>query len=125
MLLIALRIALYAQLALGLSRLFGASFAFDRRIWDLHILLALIIVVLALIALRPMDRVPQTALRAAARFAPLLPLLLGVGFLAGVLPRSPAIVGVHALLGLATIGLVEMSSARQRRALRQATATQG
>ncbi len=114
-----LRIALYIQFLLGLVRFFGPriGFSLDNRVWDTHVTLAIVITLLALYALRPLPDVPSSGVRVAARFAPLVPLLVGIGFLTGVIPTG-ALVVVHMLLGVLTIALVEMASGQERRALR-------
>lgn len=114
-----LRIALFAQLLLGLGRFFGL--VVEPRVWETHISLGIVIVVLALVALRPRAGVLYDGLRIAARFFPLAPLLTGLGMTFALLPRDLALILVHMLLGLATIGLVEAAAARQRRALRSPT----
>jgi hypothetical protein len=115
-----LRIALYVQLLLGLTRYFGplVGLVLNQRIWETHISLGVLIVLLALYALRPLPGVGTTGVRVAARFMPLLPLLLGVGFLAQLIPTGPFVI-LHMVLGLATIALVEVASGQERRALRR------
>jgi hypothetical protein len=115
-----LRIVLYIQLLLGLVRYFGplAGFTLNQRIWETHISLGVLIAILALYALRPLPGVLNTGIRLAARFMPLLPLALGLGFLLQIVPTG-AFVILHMLLGLATIALVEMASGQERRALRR------
>ncbi len=113
-----LRIALYLQLVLGawgFSGRFTGSYP-PKMIWDWHILLAVVIVVLALVALRPLTKVPNSGARVAARFMPLLPFVFGLGFLFGVIGGTPLVV-VHIALALITIGLVEAAAGQQRRAL--------
>jgi hypothetical protein len=120
-LLLVLRIALYIQLVLGLIRYVTAytgwtpGFVLAGPLWDLHPGLGILIAILALIAFRPLTGVPQNGIRTAARFMPLAPLALGLLLLFDVLGGA-AIVGIHMLLGVITIALVEMAAARQRRA---------
>jgi hypothetical protein len=110
-----LRIALYLQFLLGFARLSGMLAG--SRIWDAHLGLGILIVVLAVFALRPLPGVPGAGLRQAARFFPLLPLAVGLGFTLGALPRGHvAWWTIHVVLGLAAIGLVEAAAGRQRRA---------
>lgn len=113
--LLVLRIALYIQLLLGLIRYIRPDIL-PARVWDIHPGLGIVIAILALIALRPVKRVPAPGLRAAARFMPLAPLALGLLFLVGI-AGGAALVGIHMLLGIATIGLVEMAAGRERRSL--------
>ncbi|HLG52191.1 MAG TPA: hypothetical protein VKY56_11235 [Chloroflexota bacterium] len=116
-----LRILLYVQTLLGLVRYFGPSVGLllNPRLWETHISLGVIIALLAIYALRPLPEVPTAPIRTVARFLPLAPLALGLGFLAG-LPTGPLVI-VHMLLGLAAVGSVEMAAARQRRALSAAS----
>lgn len=113
-----LRIALYVQLLLGLAKYFGPSVGIDlnQRIWEIHISLGILIALLALYALRPISKVRYTTTRAAARFAPLLPLVLGLGFEFHLIPTGRVVI-IHMVLGVLTIGLVEMAAARQKRLL--------
>lgn len=114
-----LRVALYLQLALGLGRFTGLIS--DRRVWETHLSLGLLIAVLALVALRPRSAAPADPLGRLARFAPLAPLALGLGMRLGLLGGPPVVLG-HMTLGLATIALVELAAARHRRAVRAAGA---
>lgn len=112
----ALRILLYIQLLLGLA--LAAGLMASAHLGDTHATLGIVIAVLALYALRPLPKVPNSAIRVVARFFPLLPLVLGLGFLFAGL--DGALIPVHMLLGIITIGLVEMTAAKQKRALRAA-----
>ena len=78
-----------------------------------HVVLALAIPVLALVALRPgRPRLPPAGpLRIVSWLAPLAPLALGVGFRLGLL-GGLALVVLHMVLGFAAFGLV---SAVQKR----------
>ncbi|HEY8475699.1 MAG TPA: hypothetical protein VIN09_02385 [Chloroflexota bacterium] len=117
-----LRIALYLQVLLGLGRFFGL--VTQQRLWETHITLGIVITILAIVALRPTARIPQDGVRRLARFVPLAPLALGLAMTFDLLNGRPlAIVLVHMALGLATVALVEMAAARQRRALRGVTLT--
>lgn len=115
--LIALRIALYAQVLLGLGRFFGM--VTNPRVWEGHMSLGALIVVLALLGLRPHPKVGDDPIRNVARFAPVIVLLTGAFILSGVVPGRGFVV-LHMILGLLTVGLVERSAARQRRALTSA-----
>jgi hypothetical protein len=110
-----LRIFLYVQLLLGLTLFFVQP---GPGVAGIHELVGLIIFVAALIVLRPRAGVPYDGIRMAARFAPILPLALGLAIQSLNLPVNSAVVGVHMLLGIATLGLVEMAAARERRALK-------
>src|SRR5579859_1788449 len=117
--LLVLRVLLYIQLVLGLFRYaqrFGLP-ALDH-IFDIHVAIGVIVAILAIIALRSLPSVPNTGIRIAARFFPLLPLLLGFGFMANVVPTHYFVI-LHMILGIATIGLVEAASAQQRRSQRR------
>lgn len=120
MLLRTLRIALYVQLVLGLFLFFGPTVGFtpNRGLAEIHGLIGIIIAVLALIGLRPMPAVPMSGIRIVAWISPLLPLILGLGFQFNLIPRA-GLVPVHMTLGLIVLGLVEMASAQERRALRR------
>lgn len=113
-----LRILLYIQLVLGLARFSGLLV--NQRIWESHITLGVVIAVLALVALRPLAGVPSTGVRVLARFAPLVPLALGLGFLFNLIGGLPLVV-LHMALGIGTIGLVEAAAAQQRRAQQSGT----
>lgn len=111
--LIALRIALYIQVLLGLGRFFG--FIANQRVWETHISLGVVIAVLALFALGPNPRVRQDAMRTIARFVPLVTLLMGLAMWQDLIGGTQ-IVMTHMLLGLITVGLVERAAAQQKRA---------
>lgn len=122
--LVALRIVFYLQFLLGFFRslvvVFGVTggwvnWILNQRIWETHTSLGILITLLALIALRPLPQVEQDGLRNMARFAPILPLLTGMLLLSNRVTATWFIV-LHLLLGLAALGLIEMASARQRRA---------
>jgi hypothetical protein len=117
-----LRILLYIQLLLGLVKYGGQRIGLPPlgHVFDVHELIGVIIAILAIYALRSQPGVQNTGIRVAARFFPLLPLVLGLGFVA--MPNIlslPHIVLLHMVLGIATIALVEMASAQQRRAQRR------
>lgn len=121
--LLVLRIAFYIQLLLGAARFLfyqGATGIFgwimNERIWETHISLGVLIAVLALIALRPHPRLGADNIRTMARFAPLLPLLTGILVWTRTITSMGFIV-FHIILGIAALGLIEMASGRQRRAL--------
>jgi hypothetical protein len=118
-LLLVLRFLLYIQLVLGLFR-YAARYGLPDlgHIFDVHVLIGVIVAILAIVALRSLPGVPNTGVRIAARFFPLLPLLLGFGFLANVVPTHYFVI-LHMILGIATIGLVEAASAQQRRSQRR------
>ena len=109
-----LRAALYISFSLGIGRLLGLLT--DRRLWEWHLGLGVVIAILALIALRPLPSVPSSRLRQTARFFPLLPLALGLALRFDLL-GGPAAVIIHVALGIVTIGLIEAAAVRQRQAL--------
>jgi len=112
-----LRICLYVQLLLGIVRFFGprvSDFVLNQHIWELHRGLAFVIAILAIIALRPKPGVENNGIRITARFFPLLPLLLGLGFMLGI-AYSESLVILHMVLGIISLALVEMAAARERR----------
>jgi hypothetical protein len=120
MLLRALRIALYVQLLIGLFLFFGPFVGFPANpgLGGFHALLGIIIAVVALIALRPMPGIPATGIRFAAWLGPLVPLILGLGFMTHAI-ASGSLVPIHMLLGIIVLGLVEGAAGQQRRALRR------
>lgn len=113
-LLLVLRIALYAQLLLGLGRYTGLITS--RQLWDFHLSLGVLIVVLAIIGWRAQSQVKADTMRTLARFAPLVVLLLGLAMMTGAL-RGAWVTVLHMLLGLVTVGLTDMAYARRRRQL--------
>lgn len=113
-LLLVLRIALYAQLLLGLGRYTGLITS--RQLWDFHLSLGVLIVVLAIIGWRAQPQVKADTMRTLARFAPLVVLLLGLAMMTGAL-RGAWVTVLHMLLGLVAVGLTDMAYARQRRQL--------
>lgn len=112
--LIALRIALYIQVLLGLGRFFGL--VPNQRIWETHISLGVIIALLALLALGPHPRLRPDPMRTAARFMPLVTLLWGLAMWRDLLVGQTMTM-IHMLLGLISVGLVERAAAQQKRAL--------
>lgn len=112
--LIALRIALYIQVLLGLGRFLG--FIRNNVVWETHLTLGIIIAVLALLALGAHPRVRQDATRTLARFFPLITLLWGLAMWQGLI-GGRTVVMLHMLLGLISVGLVERAGAQQKRAL--------
>lgn len=113
----ALRYALYVQLLLGLGRMFGM--VPNEAIWGIHTGVGIIVAILGLLALRPLPELDGDIVRAIARFAPVITLLTGLAMMFNVVTRFAMI---HMLIGIVTIGLVEMSAGRQRRALQGAAA---
>lgn len=113
--LVILRLALYFQLLLGLGRMFG--YVTHQGLWELHLGIGALIVVLAIGALRPIPRLTNPGPRAAARWFPLLPMAVGLAMYFGMIGGRPVVM-LHALLGVITIGLVEVAAGRQRRASR-------
>lgn len=111
--LLLLRVSLYAQVILGV--VLFANPGLRPALRDLHMGVGLLAAVLALVALRPLPAVPASTVRLVARFLPLLPLVIGLG-IRFALWGGPAIFVVHALLGFATVAVVEMAAGQQRRA---------
>ena len=113
--LLLLRTALYLQLVSGLVRMFNlidtGAFA------TVHIILGILVAVLAIVRLRPLTGVPNDLVRSMARFAPSALLAMGLLMLFGAYGLAMNI--VHALLGIAVIGLIEMASVREMRARRR------
>lgn len=108
----ALRYGLYAQLLLGLGRMFGMISS--EALWKAHLVIGIVAVVLAVMSLGPLPGVGAEGLRAAARFAPVVTFAVGLAAAEGWLPGRNFVM-MHMLLGIITIGLVEMSAGRQRR----------
>ncbi|HUX87706.1 MAG TPA: hypothetical protein VMW65_11945 [Chloroflexota bacterium] len=114
-----LRIMLYIQFVLGLiasAAEFGGM-QVNRGVFDFHGLLGILIAIVAIAVLRPVSGVPNSGIRTVARFFPLVPLVVGLGFMFHII-GGHGLIGIHMLLGIITIGLVEAASAQQRRALR-------
>lgn len=109
-----LRIALVVQLLLGFERLIGTGGG--RLVADLHLGLGLLIAVLAPIVFRPLPELPSMPIRRLARFAPLAPLFVGLGMRYGNFDRT-IFIPLHVVLAFATIAIIEIAAARQRRAL--------
>ncbi|HEY8338491.1 MAG TPA: hypothetical protein VIK95_01415 [Egibacteraceae bacterium] len=106
MVLKALQIGLYVQVALGLAR-FGLPYvgvAVPDAVWTVHPLLGVTIAVTALVVFRPGARRPARPLLL-ARYAPLAPLALGIALLLGGIRGLPAVVA-HMLLGFIAVELV-------------------
>src|SRR5438105_1126675 len=82
-------------------------------------LVGIVAAALALYFFRPGTSLPSNALTTTAAFFPLLPLLFGLSVRFGGQTTVP-VIAVHALLGIAAVGLVEAASARRRRMLRAA-----
>lgn len=112
-LILLLRIMLYIQLILGAIRYLWPG-TLPRSIWDLHLGFGILIAALALFAFRPRLTAGGAGIQLAARFMPLLPLALGLGFRLNLFD-SGTLVLIHILLALATIAVVEMAAARRRR----------
>ncbi|HEY8450173.1 MAG TPA: DUF1516 family protein [Bacillota bacterium] len=114
-----LRIALYIQLLLGIGRF--AGWVNQPRLWETHVSLGALIVVLALIGLRPPRGAAADRLSTLARWLPLL--TMAVGLYLYVNARAALwLVIVHMILGVATVGLVDAAIARRRRGERQGLA---
>ncbi|HVB96127.1 MAG TPA: hypothetical protein VNG11_00205 [Chloroflexota bacterium] len=118
-----LRIMLYVQFILGLIAYAGkfVGIQVGRGVLDFHGSLGILIAIVAIVVLRPIAGVPTSGMRTVARFFPLVPLAFGLGFMFHMLGGNGPI-GIHMLLGIITIGLVEAASAGQRRALRRSKA---
>ena len=114
------RIALYAQLLLGLDRFARGGESVTR---DLHLALGVVIGVLAIWALRPVPGLRDPGPRQLARFLPLAPLAIGLYFRLTGLLLTPLVV-LHVILAFLTVACVEIAAARQRRGTaREAEAT--
>ena len=108
----ATRIALYAQLLLGFDRFSNPTTGLTQ---NLHLLFGILIAALAFVAFRPIPGLPTPGPRPAARFLSLVPLAVGLYFrAAGQVPA--VLVILHVLLAFATLAVVEIAAARQRRA---------
>lgn len=111
--LLLLRLILYVQFLMGLGRLFG--YITQQSIWELHIGLGALIVILSIFAFRPIPQLRDPGPRTAARWFPILPMAVGLAMYGGVIGGRTAVM-IHALLGVISIGLAEAAAARQRRA---------
>lgn len=108
-----LRMGLYVQFLLGAGRLLGQ--VQNQRLWETHISVGVLVALLALWQLRPIAAPVNARLRSLARWLPLVTLLVGLGMYAG-LWGGAAVLTLHVLLGIATVGLVEAAISQQRRA---------
>jgi hypothetical protein len=116
--LMATRIAFWIQLllGLGLARLFTGSAPSEGE-RTMHMVVGIVAALLALYTFRPGTGAPSNGLTTAAAFFPLVPLILGLLIRSGTIGDLPTI-GVHAVLGLAAVGLIEAASGRRRRLAR-------
>lgn len=119
----ATRIVFWLQLLLGVwlavSRLVLGSrpLGIPSGEGDFHMLLGLIGAALAILVFRPGTAAPSNGLTTAAAFFPLLALAVGLTVRFGG-AGTPAVAIIHALLGLAAVGLIEAASGRRRRLAR-------
>ena len=111
-----LRILLYVQLLLGLVKY--TNLVSLGHVFDIHQLIGVVVFLLAIWALRPQPGISNTGVRIGARFIAVVPLILGLSFIGGLAPNG-MLVGLHMLFGIATIALVEMASAQERRSIRR------
>ena len=121
-LILATRILLYVQIALGTLQSPGLYNGVPG-ILHTHRTLAFIIPVVAYLAFRPSLHAPGGLARLAARYGPVASLILGlinwVGFkmLAAIPVEAYFIVmGIHMLVGIAVVAFVEISAGKDRRA---------
>ncbi|HEY8425065.1 MAG TPA: hypothetical protein VIK73_03500 [Limnochordales bacterium] len=108
-----LRILFYVQLLLGAGRFMGLIR--NERVWETHFTLALVIAVLALVAFRGRAQEQAPGLVTAARLTPLLPLATGLAIFSGA-AGGRSFVLLHILLALTSLSIIEMTSARLRKA---------
>jgi hypothetical protein len=112
-----LRILLYAQLLLGFDRFSGSGGTLTR---ELHLTFGILVAILALIVFRVRPGTPDVPTRQVAQFLLLVPLALGLTFRFGGLNELPTVgpllVALHVLLAFASVGVVEVTVGRQRRA---------
>lgn len=110
---------LQALLGIGLSRAFLGmrSLGAPSGEGDMHMLIGTIAAVLAIIVLKPEPGDENPSMVTLARFFPLVPLAAGlmVWPRLGIGMSSAEFVILHIVLGIAAIGLVEMTVARRRR----------
>ena len=118
----ATRIAFWLQalLGLGVARIFMGQAPSDGE-KTVHMVVGIVAALLALWTFRPGSGQPSNGLTTAAAFFPLVPLVLGLLIRSGALGNL-SVMGLHALLGIAAIGLIEAASARRRRLARAAAA---
>jgi hypothetical protein len=108
--------ALYVQVLLGLVRFVAPYLGFwlDERVWLIHPLNGIAIAAAALVLFRPRPDLPGARVRRAARFAPLLPLALGLGMavVQGAVGALGA-VALHMVAGLAAVRIMGTAMAEQ------------
>ncbi len=119
---LAARLLLYAQMVLGILQSPGVLNGVTG-ILHTHRTLAFVIPAVAFWAFRPLAGVPGGFVRTAARFGPLVALVVGslnwVGFkMLGAIPVEAylSIMAVHIVVSLATVAFVEIAAGKQRRA---------
>lgn len=117
-----LRIGLYIQLLLGAGRLLGQ--VGNQRLWETHVSIGVLVALLALWTLRPTEAQVGAGLRRAARWGPLVTLLIGLSMYFGIWSGG-FVLTLHVVLGIATVGLVEAAAGQQRRAQRRVERSRG
>lgn len=120
----ALRIVfiLQALAGLGLSRAFFGMRPLGNPGGELtlHLILGILAAVMAIIVLRPFPGSGANQMTMLAGLFPLIPLGLGLAMEYGGLKGNVPIALVHVVLGIASVGLIEVSIAQKRRAMRAA-----
>jgi len=109
-----------ALLGLGLARIFMGQAPSDSE-KTVHMVVGIVAALLAIYTFRPGTSAPSNGLTTAAAFFPLVPLVVGLLIRSGALGNLPTM-GVHALLGIAAVGLIEAASGRRRRLARAESA---
>lgn len=112
---ILLRILLYAQFLLGAGRVLGL--VRNPFVWEMHIGIGGLAAIIALLLLKSTQAPVNAGLRAAARFMPLVALLIGLARYFDWL-IDPFTYWLHVLSGIIAVGLVEAAGGQERRAQR-------
>ena len=120
----ALRITFILQTlaGLGLSRAFFGMRPLGNPGGELtlHLVLGIVAAVLAIVVLRPFPGSGANQMTMIAGLFPLLPLALGLAMEFGGFKGNVPVALIHVVLGIASVGLIEVAIAQKRRAMRAA-----
>lgn len=111
---IILRLIMTLTVVVGIGMYINALSVVSFR--HVHMTLGILGALGALVLLRQTNgrRIGGISAHHLGRFAPLLPLAVGLGMLFEVSLRTMGIITLHGLLGLLAVGLVEMALGRRR-----------
>ena len=111
---IIVRVLLTLTALVGIGMYLNVLSVFSFR--HLHMTLGILGALGALVLVRQANgrRIGGISIHHLARFAPLLPLAVGLAMLFEVSLRTMGLITLHGLLGLIAVGLVEMALSRRR-----------